>query len=235
MTIDLRKIPAVYINLEKDVQKNENMIRILNECGFTKIIRIEGISYPSNPEAGCSMAHHKGLCTIKPPFILFEDDCQIQNFRPVIRVPDNIDALYLGNSAIARSNSYIGHYLDYHLVDGYNDLYRIYDMLSGHAILYYSNQYVDLCKRITYHAGYIIQHFQDWGFAEVQKWFNIYTFDEPFFNQMSHLNISNKRLTEYPNYTTLHYNASHFRPQSLYEPMSNYPKTDVIPPNEIMK
>jgi hypothetical protein len=235
MTIDLRRIPALYINLERDVQKNENMIRILNECGFKQIIRIEGIVNTNNPEAGCSMAHHKGVCAIKPPFILFEDDCQIQNFRPLIKVPDIIDALYLGNSGIARSNSHVGNYLDYHKVEGYTDLYKIYNMLSGHSVLYYSQEYVNICKRITHHAGYVVEHFQDWGFAEIQKWYNVYTFDEPFFHQTSHLSISNKKLTEYPNYTSLTYNRNQFRPQPLYDAYTNYPKPFSMPPDEVIK
>ena len=38
MNLDLREIPAVYINLESDVEKNNNMQSMLNECGFENII-----------------------------------------------------------------------------------------------------------------------------------------------------------------------------------------------------
>ena len=40
MKIDLRKIPAVYMNLEQHTEKNENMQSILKECGFENIIRM---------------------------------------------------------------------------------------------------------------------------------------------------------------------------------------------------
>ena len=38
MDLDLREIPAVYMNLEQHVEKNENMQNILKECGFKNII-----------------------------------------------------------------------------------------------------------------------------------------------------------------------------------------------------
>ena len=74
MNLDLREIPAVYINLEQHTEKNENMQNILEECGFKHIIRVEGVSSPRKPIAGCSAAHYKALCNIDPPFILFEDE-----------------------------------------------------------------------------------------------------------------------------------------------------------------
>ena len=40
MNLDLRKITALYINLDSDTEKNEYMKTMLSECGFEKIIRI---------------------------------------------------------------------------------------------------------------------------------------------------------------------------------------------------
>ena len=53
-----------------------------------------------------------------------------------------------------------------------NNLLRVYNMLSTHAILYYSNEYVNLCKKIAYHQHELNEHV-DIGFAEVQKYFNV--------------------------------------------------------------
>ena len=64
MNLDLREIPAVYMNLEQHTEKNENMQSILKECGFKTIIRVEGVPRPDRPVAGCSAAHHKGLLEI---------------------------------------------------------------------------------------------------------------------------------------------------------------------------
>jgi len=41
MNLDLREIPAVYINLDQDVEKNESMKSMLDQCGFKHIIRVE--------------------------------------------------------------------------------------------------------------------------------------------------------------------------------------------------
>lgn len=229
MTIDLRKIPALFLNLQRDEHKQYDMMQLLKGCGFEVIVRVEGVNCPENPTAGCSKAHYKGLCVMEPPFILFEDDCRLNTFNPIVSVPDDLDALYLGNSAMARSNAHVGSYLEYERVSGYEELYRVYNMLSGHAVLYYGQEYVNMCKRITYHAGYVVEHYQDWGFADIQKWFNVYTFDMPFFYQTSHESISNKRLTEYPRYNTMNYNITQFRPQPFFDSMTLYPKKGEIP------
>ena len=39
MNLDLRDIPAVYINLAQDKERNESMKLVLNDCGFKNIIR----------------------------------------------------------------------------------------------------------------------------------------------------------------------------------------------------
>ena len=213
MKINLRKIPAVYINLEKHVEKNKNMQKILTECGFENIIRIEGISIPDKPVAGCSAAHYKGLIEIEPPFILFEDDCQVKNFRPIIDVPDDADAVYLGVSSWGRMNSHSGPYLQYENI--HDDLYQVYNMLGGHSILYLTKDYVDICQRICYHAGYVIEDYQDIGFAEVHKWYNIYTFDEPFFYQTSGYHGTVNSLTSYPTEECFAYNKNYFLPQRI--------------------
>jgi hypothetical protein len=181
MKIDLRKVPAVYINLKHHTEKNEKMQDLLKECGFETIIRVEGIYRPDNPPAGCAGAHYVGVCEIDPPFVLFEDDCEVHNFKPIIEVPDNADAVYLGTSQWARYWQFSGPFVHYEKIS--EDIVRIYNMLGGHSILYLSNDYVRMCQRICHHASEVIGYNQDPGFAEVQKYFNIYSVNDPFFKQ----------------------------------------------------
>jgi len=61
-------------------------------------------------------------------------------------------------------------------------------MLSGHAILYLTQEYVRMCQRISHHASEVIGYNQDTGFAEVQKYFNIYSVNNPFFKQSGYNN-----------------------------------------------
>ena len=113
MRLDLREIPAIYMNMEHHVEKSDNMKNMLTKMGFKNIIRTDGVPDPENPVAGCSKAHHKALTEFKAPFILFEDDCVLfeENFNPIVHLPSDADALYLGISSRGRiasaHNSYI--------------------------------------------------------------------------------------------------------------------------------
>lgn len=213
MNLDLREVPAIYMNLEHHADKNNNMQKILKGCGFKNIIRVEGVLRPDNPVAGCSAAHYKALLEIEPPFILFEDDCEVKNFRPIIEIPDNTDAVYLGISSWGRMNGHSGPYVQYEKIK--DDLYRVYNMLSGHSVLYLTQQYVEICQKICYHAGYIIEDYQDIGFAEIQRWFSVYAFDEPFFYQTSGYHGTVNSLTSYPTEECFNYNKNYFLPERI--------------------
>ena len=133
MNLDLREIPAVYINLLQDTGRNREMKKLLKKCGFKTTLRIDA-EYTPNSLAGCSLSHHNALHEVDPPFIVFEDDCVIKNFQPEIEIPDDADAVYLGVSSWGRMNSHSGPFVQYEEVD--DGLLRIYNMLSAHAILY---------------------------------------------------------------------------------------------------
>jgi hypothetical protein len=186
MEINLLKIPAVYMNLKQHQEKNERMQNLLNKCGFETIIRVEGAYKPNNPPAGCAGAHYNGLCEIEPPFILFEDDCLLCNFKDTIEIPNDADAVYLGVSQWARYFSFSGPFVHYEKIT--EDIVRVYNMLSGHSILYLTEDYVKMCKRISLHASEVIGYNQDPGFAEVQKYFNVYSVNDPFFKQSGYNN-----------------------------------------------
>jgi len=44
MNLDLRDIPAIYINLDKDVERNDSIQSVLKDCGFKNIIRVPWVS-----------------------------------------------------------------------------------------------------------------------------------------------------------------------------------------------
>ena len=70
LNLDLRERPAIYINLEGDVDKNENMQSMLKECGFNNIIRLNAERFPDRPLAGCSLSHYNALHEVDAPFII---------------------------------------------------------------------------------------------------------------------------------------------------------------------
>ena len=208
VNLDLREIPAVYINLQREKQRNENMKRVLDECGFKNIIRVEGQYTPDHPLAGCSISHHNALCEVDPPFIIFEDDCMVKNYTPEITIPSDTDAFYLGISSWGRMNSHSGPFVQYEGVT--KKILRIYNMLSAHAILYLDPEYVSLCKKIA-HQAYVIADHQDIGFAEVQRYYNVYAFDDPMFYQTSS-NGTDQPLSTYPSAELFQYNKNYWLP-----------------------
>ena len=187
MKIDLREIPAVYINLEQDTEKNETISSMLSSMGFKTIERSEGVLDSDNHVAGCSKAHHKALTTFRAPFILFEDDCVLyeENFQPIVELPDDADALYLGISSWGRMNGHNGQYIQYDEFEEHSNLLRIYNMLGGHSVVYLSDFYIEMCAKVAHHAGYVIKNYQDIGFAEIQRFFNVYSLNNPLFYQTS--------------------------------------------------
>ena len=118
MNLDLREIPAIYINLDRDVEKNNSFQSVLKDCGFKNIIRVSGEYTPDRPLAGCSLSHYNALQEVEPPFIVFEDDCKVKNFRSVVDVPDDAEAVYLGISSWGRMNSHSGPCVQYEDLNG---------------------------------------------------------------------------------------------------------------------
>lgn len=207
MNLDLREIPAIYINLDKDVEKKERIESQLKELGFKTIIRLSA-TYDNNSKRGCAISHAYALEEVDPPFIVFEDDCIALDFRPEIEIPDDADAVYLGISSWGRMNSHSGPFVQYEKID--NDILRVYNMLGAHAILYLNEDFVDLYKRIAYH-GYCISDHMDIGFAEVQKYYDVYAFNKPMFCQTSS-NGTNSELTSYPSARIYNYDNRFWLP-----------------------
>ena len=183
MKYKLTDIPVIYINLDEQTERKERIENSLKELGFKNIIRLSAYKDPDS-KRGCAYSHALALEEIEAPFILLEDDC----------LPLN-DAVYLGISSWGRMNSHSGPCVQWDNVDNYPDIVRIYNMLSAHAIFYINSDYVDLCKRISYN-GYLISDHHDIGFAEVQRYYDIYAFDSPLFYQTSS-NGTNQKLSTY--------------------------------------
>jgi hypothetical protein len=195
MKLKLTELPVVYINLDEQSRRRELMEENLEKLGFKNVIRVSAFKDPIG-KRGCAYSHALALEEVDSPFIVLEDDCIPLNFVDEIEIPDEADAVYLGISSWGRMNSHSGPCVQWDKVEGYDDLVRIYNMVSAHAILYINPDYVDLCKRIAYH-GYLISDHHDIGFADVQKYYDVYAFDEPMFYQTSS-NGTDGKLTDYP-------------------------------------
>lgn len=206
MKINLLDIPVFYINMKKDSEKNEYINDMLKNAGFKNINRIDALEDKTSGRRGLSKSQNKALSQIEPPFIILEDDCDLKYFVSEIEVPDDADAIYLGTSAWGFIGSYSGFLLRYKKVDGFKNIYRIFNMLSSHAILYLTEEYVSMCKKTTDYCANVAKDPipMDVPFAEIQKYFKIYTINKPVFIQKDYESKmsnaprwTNKRLTDY--------------------------------------
>ena len=214
MNLDLREIPVVYINLDRDTEKKERIEKSLTELGFKTIIRSPGVLHPTGNRAGCSKAQHLALQKHpEPPFIILEDDATPLHFNPIIEVPDDADAVYLGVSSWGRMNGHSGPYVQYEeYVDC--DLLRVYNMLGTHAILYINPEYASVCTKIAAHQ-YITEGYIDVGFTDVMKYYNVYGFNHPPFYGFSSKDGTSHNMTSYPTSECFGYNANYFLPERV--------------------
>lgn len=182
MKLNLLNIPVYYINLDDQEEKKIRTEEMLNSLGFDNVTRFSAIRHESGRIIGCARSHHEILKTCKPPFIILEDDCALnKNFTSIIEIPDDADSLYLGISHWGRYLNHSGPYVHHEKIDV--EIVRVYNMLATHAITYLTQEYVDICKRVSYYYGYVVENHLDIGFAEIHKLYKVYCLDEPLFRQ----------------------------------------------------
>ena len=216
MNLDLRDIPVLYINMDKDVEKRERIENHIDRLGFKTKIRVPGVVHRDGPLAGCALAQYNALYEVDPPFIILEDDATPFDYNPIISIPDDADALYLGISSWGRMNSHSGPFVqwEYYFKEVDINLLRVYNMLSTHAILYLNPEYISVCKKIAYHHQEINEHV-DIGFTDIQKYYNVYAFNQPLFYQTSS-NGTDQKLSSYPTQECLTYQKPYWLPSQIY-------------------
>ena len=216
MNLDLRDIPVVYINMDKDVDKRKRIENHIDRLGFKTKIRVPGVVHQDGARAGCALAQYNALHEIDPPFIILEDDATPFDYNPIISIPDDTDALYLGISSWGRMNSHSGPFVqwEYYFKEVDINLLRVYNMLGTHAILYLNSEYISVCEKIAYHQHNIDEHV-DIGFTDVQKYYNVYAFNQPLFYQTSS-NGTDQKLSSYPSQECLTYQRPFWLPSQIY-------------------
>jgi cation transport regulator ChaB len=219
MIVKLNQIKTMYINLEKDIDKKNNVESILNNLGFKDVIRINAfepqidkfVSERKNLGNiyGCALSHEHALGLNSAPFIILEDDIESLNYVNEIEVPDDADAVYLGNMCWGLIGfDGVPNSLIYEKVEGYKDVYRIFNLLGAHAILYLSEKYVTACLDSLTESYKDIDVMKDdvnpstiasdVSFARIQKDYKVYTIGMPTFYQTGfYENDTNKHIEDY--------------------------------------
>lgn len=202
MIIDLREIPVVWINLDSAKKNAELMKERFNKFAFKNTHRKSGLIIPPPPNTHISIAHFRG-CGMShieilenkeytTPLLVLEDDIEfINNFNPVIEIPDDSDGVYLG----------ISHGNLYYRTNQKNENYlRIGGILAAHAILYITPQYREAMSQIGRHCLMTLNQPWDLGTADIQDRFKVYTPNNPLIYQSNDRESANKwqNLTDKP-------------------------------------
>jgi len=202
MIIDLREIPVVWINLDSATKNAELMENRFKKFEFKNTHRKSGVVIPPPPNTDISIAHFRGCGTShiqilddtahQTPLLILEDDIEfVENFNPVLEIPDDSDGVYLG---VSHGNIYYGsckhneHYL------------RISGILAAHAILYVTPRYRQAMSEVGKYCLYTLNKPWDVGTAGIQNQFKVYTPNAPLVYQSNDRQSANKwqSLTDKP-------------------------------------
>ena len=192
----LSDIPAVYINLAKDFEKNENILTFLKQSGIKEYHRVDAIKGshlnksvskwedPSYASA-CVKSFIIALSKIPAPFLLLEDDATpTPYFTNNVSIPDDADFFYLGFSrfGIKNKNDTKVYRLDAFKKTDYPNTIKLTGMTSAHALIVLNEKSrLAMIEKIKSQATII----QDVSFAQMQaeNVYNFYAAYPPLFYQ----------------------------------------------------
>lgn len=202
MIIDLREIPVVWINLDSATKNAEMMEERLSKHGFKHTFRKSGliIEPPPNTEKsiyhfmGCGQSHIDILENTEygTPLLILEDDIEfVDNFNPILDIPEDSDGVYLGISHGNRN------YVTQKINDNY---YRIGGILAAHAILYVTASYRKNMAEVGRHCLYNMNVPWDIGTSSIQFQQKVYCTIQPLIYQSNDRENANKwqSLTDSP-------------------------------------
>jgi len=169
-------------------QRCNEMRKLADEMKNHFILQRSGNVYPKSlNDAHCSILK-QNLNDI--PLLLLEDDVKWDGTLE-LDVPDDADAVYLGNS---NAGNGIFHWPSFQKHDATYS--RVVTMQSTHAIVYISAQY----KEAAAHAIQSSNKVLDVSLSKVQKKFRVYTLNVPMFYQdndnAKHTNLTVKNIEQ---------------------------------------
>ena len=198
--MNIRNVRTRWINVDKDVEKAQQMRGLLYGLGFTDHERcsaVTGIEPHEGVRAGeahyrnCAESHFKILeQTIlfdDQPVLILEDDVDVDSVihsNMEVPIPEDADAIYFGTSH-GDGN--------YEAIDLKNGWVKIQKVFATHAIMHinksFSQKVIDVGKKWIYEHNRPF----DVGIAyEIQSEFNVYAPLRPFFFQADSKNGVNK-------------------------------------------
>jgi hypothetical protein len=211
---DVRKIQTYYINLDSHVDKKIRIEEILTHAGFENFSRLQAVENKVDGQIGLINTHVSLLSSLKVPFLLLEDDVDILNRDFELSIPKECDVLYLGNSVWGDFDGKARIGVKFEKVANDSRVLRIKNMLSTHAMLFLSQDYVDFCaselsKEIDAGRPTILRI--DQFYARTQHKWGIFALNRPIFYQKNH----SKSMTRNEKWTSHKLTNYKFRLQTL--------------------
>jgi hypothetical protein len=168
MHLDIRDIPVYFISLPEQTDRRNKITKDLRKHGFKKIHAVDAIRHTLS-FLGVSISHLKALRLGEKsghPFIILEDDAQINEMISEISLPDNIDIFYLGVAKSGRcsecGNLSMATGAKYEKYS--NSLYRAISLFCDHGKIYFTKASVDAQKRM------ILQSLQNELAHDIYMW-----------------------------------------------------------------
>ena len=188
--LDLRQCETLVLNLAEDVQRRASVTDLCDRLDLSWRL-IDAIKCQPG-RIGCGLSHLKALRQAdkcRPTLILEDDVAVTEYFTPLLTVPDDADAVYLGCSAYGAIEmvDYIGFTGRLLAEEAVGGLLRVYNLLAAHATIYLTERYRR--RAIDAISESVID--RDWdpdrGLAMIQADFNVYAVRHPAFYQAAAL------------------------------------------------
>ena len=197
MKIDLRNVRCEWVNLEKDTEKAEQMVELLDRLGVENHSRanaITGIEPHPGVRKGeehyrsCAESHfeilQRAIDNNDFPVMILEDDVDTEKDLGEIEIPDDADMLYIGTSH--GDGNFTTNPVD-------ENVNKITQVFATHAIVYFN---AAVAKQVI-EAGKISIYKMNRPFDvaiayQVQPAFSVYAMTQPIFFQSDAKNEKNK-------------------------------------------
>ena len=142
MVLDLRDIPFYIINKQHDYEKRAVVENMLERLGFTYVVVPAINCEPDWISRSVTKLKILQMAEIETPFAILQDNVFFDHaIRMTYELPEETDALYLGQSSngveeTGSQASYNNHF------EVYNEQYlRLLNDLGGHAVVYISGRF----------------------------------------------------------------------------------------------
>lgn len=150
MKIDIRKIPVYWITVEVAKDRHQRMNDLFSILNIENTIQLNGEVMEKKDKSFMEIQKEKGHLVAEThakalsqpgPLLILEDDVwYTKDFHPIVDVPDDTDAVYMGTSVWGMVNGVsTGGGTTFDIVD--EQFVKPMNMLGVHSVLYLSEEY----------------------------------------------------------------------------------------------